>query len=451
MTRSIEPRPGPILAAAKFTLLLQIASLPLYKPPVPLLGYAASLTDGLFLVTGGLWALAVARGETRVRWNPFFFIVLAYFGALALSALASSDMRATIIKLATQVYLIALPLLAYNLIGSANDLRRALIAWLAGSAIPALIGIAAVLLFYLGVDRYRLDGALHEYGLLPPGPYPRVEATFLFPAMLCNYLTVSVFILFAARQRGWLDRKFCDPLLAAMIVTAAFTVTPGLGGFVLALGAWVYWSKAGHPFRITALTIGIAAAAASVPISTLTPIIHPTAPYLIAIPSLDLIFAPAVRLMTWTAAANVWLAHPVLGSGIGEGPIAVRFVDPSGLLHVLADAHNAYLNIAAQCGTIGLAALLLLIGRVARDTSRYGSAIPTPLPLVLGIAWLDGFAVQGFTGSYEDARHLWVLLGLWLASRTYERAGVSADPGKAARSGSTHSLRAETENSRSRE
>ena len=36
--------------------------------------------------------------------------------------------------------------------------------------------------------------------------------------------------------------------------------------------------------------------------------------------------------------------------------------------------------------------------------------------IALAIAWLDAFVYQGLTGSYEDARHLWVLLGLFLAS-----------------------------------
>jgi hypothetical protein len=34
----------------------------------------------------------------------------------------------------------------------------------------------------------------------------------------------------------------------------------------------------------------------------------------------------------------------------------------------------------------------------------------------LGLAFLNAFAYQGLTGSFEDASHLWVLLGLFLAS-----------------------------------
>ena len=393
------------------------------KPAVIVGDYGTTATDGLFLITAALSMIAILRGEARLRWNRFFLILIIYFIALALSAVASANLGATGFKLVTQVYLLALPVLVYTLVDSAEDLRRAMLAWLAGSSIPAVVGAATVVLFYVGVDRRWLSGALHEYGLLPPGNYPRVEASFYFPAMLCNFLTTSVFVLFAARQRGWLDPKLSDPLLAAIIVAAAFTVTPGLGGFVLALCLWVYWGNSSGPIRLIALIVGVAAAAASVPISTLTPIIHPTAPYLINVGGMT--FAPAVRLMTWTAAANLWLAHPILGTDIGAAPLAVRFLDPSGVLHVLTDAHNVYLNIAAQCGSAGLAALLLLIGRVVKDTSRFRQGAPMPLTLVLGIAWVDAFAIEGFTGSYEDARHLWVLLGLWLVSIAHGSAAES--------------------------
>jgi putative inorganic carbon (hco3(-)) transporter len=42
------------------------------------------------------------------------------------------------------------------------------------------------------------------------------------------------------------------------------------------------------------------------------------------------------------------------------------------------------------------------------------------VPVALGIAFLGAFAYQGLGGSFEDARHLWLLFGLLIASRRLE-------------------------------
>ena len=130
--------------------------------------------------------------------------------------------------------------------------------------------------------------------------------------------------------------------------------------------------------------------------------------------------APAVRLMTWLDAWHRFLDNPLIGTGIGSDAVAVRYVDPSGFPHVLTDAHNVFLNFAVQCGLIGVAAMILLIVRVSRITGPLGLGGGNAVRLGLGLAWLSAFAYEGLTGSYEDARHLWLLLGLLLASARLE-------------------------------
>ena len=121
-------------------------------------------------------------------------------------------------------------------------------------------------------------------------------------------------------------------------------------------------------------------------------------------------------MMTWTDACHRFLDNPLIGTGIGSDAVAVRYVDPSGFLHLLTDAHNVFLNFAVQCGLLGLAAMILLVVKVARMTAPLRLGDRNVLRLGLGLAWLDAFAYQGLTGSYEDARHLWVLLGLMLSA-----------------------------------
>jgi O-antigen ligase len=241
--------------------------------------------------------------------------------------------------------------------------------------------------------------------------------------MLCNYLTVSLVMLLVARHLGWVGSVVFHLLLAAIGVTALFTLTPGLGGFLLAGALWIYlmlqvrW----RGFAYAALVSGGAAAVLFVLAAAVTPIVQPTAPFLIHLPGIDQQFAPAVRMMTWMEAWQRFLQNPLIGTGIGTDAATVRYIDPSGILHVLTDAHNVFLNFAVQCGLLGLAAMVLLMARVASMTGALALEDGNAVRLGLGLAWLSAFAYQGLTGSYEDARHLWVLLGLLLASVRLER------------------------------
>ena len=89
----------------------------------------------------------------------------------------------------------------------------------------------------------------------------------------------------------------------------------------------------------------------------------------------------------------------------------MAYVDPSGGQQWLTDAHNIALDLAGQGGLplllafAGLCAWLYLRGlRAARDGSvMAGGAL---LALVVAVLY------DGLTGSFEDARHLWVLIGL---------------------------------------
>jgi hypothetical protein len=68
--------------------------------------------------------------------------------------------------------------------------------------------------------------------------------------------------------------------------------------------------------------------------------------------------------------------------------------------------------------------MLLLLRHVWRGTAplRLLADDRNALRLALGIAFLGAFAYQGLGGSFEDARHLWLLLGLFLAACRIEHA-----------------------------
>jgi putative inorganic carbon (HCO3(-)) transporter len=89
----------------------------------------------------------------------------------------------------------------------------------------------------------------------------------------------------------------------------------------------------------------------------------------------DANFPVLERMAHWQAALAMWTDHPWLGVGIGNYAAAYsQYALPLWPL-ALGHAHNYYLNIAAEAGTLGLLAYLALWGAVLvtawRATRRY--------------------------------------------------------------------------------
>jgi O-antigen ligase len=405
---------------ARSAFLLLVLSLPLMKHNVTVGGLAVVPADLLFLLASAGLAFATAVGRARLRWDPLYGLLLAYFGAMLTSAFAAADAQRALLKLATQLYLLTLPLLAAMTVERVEDLRSTFRAWLAAATVVGAVGTIGVIAFFCGADPLGVFGyPMHHFGTLPPGPYPRVESTFDYPAMLCNYLTASLGILLVSRHLGWIGGALFWVVLGLLGTTALFSLTPGLGGIFLALGLWVFLRERG-PRSWAALAGGGVLAAAFVAIATVTPIVHPTAPFLFDFPGLAQPLAPSVRLMTCMDAVARIGGDPLLGSGIGSDAVAVRYDDPSGTKHLMTDAHNVFLNFAAQTGLVGLAAMLAIVLHVARRTFPLRLQGFGAVRVMLGLTWLNAFVYQGLTGSYEDARHLWLLLGLLIAAERLE-------------------------------
>ncbi|MEQ7873273.1 hypothetical protein ABDK56_04625 [Sphingomonas sp. ASV193] len=392
-----------MLASARVAFLALIVSLAVPRLGIPYAGATLSLTEALFTVAAGCWVAALLRGETRLKVEPGDLPILGYVGLLLVATVAAGTLVPE--RIAILGYSAALALLASRL--AAGQVERAARRWLWASAIPAGVGVLALALFVFGI---RLDYALHPFGTLAPGPYPRLQSTFAFPAMLCTYLTVSVLLLLHARRAGWIGRGKFLTIGGASAITALYCLTPGLGGLALAIGGWLTLSDGRSRWWLAG---GAAALAGSVVAAALTPVAHPSAHW--SIEMLGHPFYPAVRWLAWSDALRLWAAHPLVGTGLTGGPVSVDYLDPGGAWHNVTDAHDVYLNIAAQTGLVGLAGLALLIGWVTVSLRGNG------LGATLALAWLAAFAAEGLTGSYEDARHLWVLLGLVAAARRSDR------------------------------
>jgi O-antigen ligase len=377
--------------------------------------------DLLFVVLALAVTIEVLLGLRRLCWIAGFGALVAYVAGPSPSLLATSDLDRSLFKYATEFYLIGLAGVTAWMIDSEIKFRRAVLAWLAATALVCLDGVLSLVAFATGRGTWLLDYSGNGFGSLPPGNYPRLALTFFGANMACNYLTVSLALAFLARNLGYTSRSTCWLLLAGIAVAALSTISAGLGGIALLAGLWLWVRHRGDfpPIATTGLVLGLAGAAVFVIALVVMPIPHPTAPFLIRLPGGATVYG-AGHLLTWSAALKQFLHHPLIGIGLGIDPIHVGLANPTGF-EVLTDSHNIFLSIAAQCGLAGLAGLAALLAFVIARTPWSAGIRGKQLPqLVLGATFLDVFVYQGLGGSFEDTRHIWVLLGLFMAANRIE-------------------------------
>jgi O-antigen ligase len=109
------------------------------------------------------------------------------------------------------------------------------------------------------------------------------------------------------------------------------------------------------------------------------------------------------RLLLFSEAVAIIQENPVSGVGL----------DGFRRLSVIGEySHNLFLQVTSEAGLIGL--VLLLISLIAASKAwSWSSALEEKILLSLGVLF---FFAQMFSGSYYDARYMWIFFGLILGS-----------------------------------
>jgi hypothetical protein len=402
--------------------LVLVAVVPIMQPwNVPLLGYPIPPVDFLFLIAASAAALSLLSGRAALPRSPVIVALVLYGVAFAASAATSADRPHSVVKLLGIFYLIGLALLTMVHVRSIDALRRAMTAWLVGTIVTVGAAFTGLLLFAAGVTDPQTNLFLSIHGSLPDGGYPRIMALFQNPNMYCAYMVASLAMLLTARRVGWF-RRGALAFAGAVIVAAVFSLSPGLGGLliVIAFGAWCEW----YPNRPLLVTSAIVFGAIGAVLCLLATVAVP-APH----QSLSLWHLRASsRLLTWIGSWGTFLAHPLLGKGVGVDVVAIGYTNPSGVYEWLTDAHNTWLSVLAQEGLAGFAALAVVIAALLKGASLSMAPPQQALHTGLMVAFVTGFLYQGFTGSFENTRHIWVLIGLLAASKTLAQRQMSVGP-----------------------
>lgn len=198
----------------------------------------------------------------------------------------------------------------------------------------------------------------------------RVYGTFGQPNPFAAYinLPLSITLALTLLGRDWLTRVLAGTATVALAL--AEYLSQSRGAEIALAAALVFIILAGMPvirklcrvLIIPLLAFIAALLAGLVPQSLFNPALK-----FLGLTGISLVepndadFSTAERLAHWIAGLHMYFDHPILGVGIGNYPDAyppyhiTKFLDP------LGHAHNYYINVAAEMGTIGLIVYLFFL------------------------------------------------------------------------------------------
>jgi len=371
-----------------------------------LFGQVVIVADLVFVALG--LTLVVERAALRA-WpsgvtRAFLVGCALYVLSFAIAAWASSDPTRAFKKGTSALYVAAIGVV-FALVCEDPARRRAVLrAWRVGAALVvgyAVVSLSAVSIggAFFAENDPLVRGWSDYLGSLPIDGYRRPTATFLNFNMLSTYLGATACVHFALddeeRTRG------STLLFVGVLALALATLSPTLSGTEIAL-AWLATRdmsrERARAVRAFAVVVAIAIVA-----STLV------SPRTIADGG-GLAIGP--RPLCWRAAFDAWttsLRTFVVGNGPGITVFEVQALAGQGFTARLTDAHHVLLSILVQAGLVGALAFASVVAPLARGARR-ATLTRESTALVVGAFTLWG--VDGLTGSFEDTRHFWVILGL---------------------------------------
>jgi len=392
--------PGALAMAASAAFVLLVAVLP---GPIAPMGIATAICAAL--------TLACFARAPRPAWprTPVEAPTLAWFAALLVVSAFAQDPSGSFPRVTKGLMPALVPLVALH----ARDERlgrRALAVYLAVSAGVAVVALAVWVQHGAGFES-RARGLAGHY--------------MTFAGQLLLEVPVAAGVALAARERRWRLGAAACAALGLVALAATFTRSAWLGVFVafaVMLGAW-------RPVGLLGLVgAGVLAwfLAPGAWGERLRSVVDPANLW------------NRERVYMWEAGVRMFRDHPLTGVGLQD-------------LHALYDQyrsadsheraghlHNAYVQIAASMGVLGLAAFAWLYTSLLRAAGAgpgglRGLAARTragglAAGLRLGVfAALVGFLVAGLFewnfGDEELLYHLYALVGLaWASTRWKDRA-----------------------------
>ena len=401
-----------LLVLLLFDITVGVVAFVMIQPLALLLGGGESLlSKGAGVILLATWFVSLRYPTSRRRYlgfiqnNPLLTaLIAAFMGWGVASMLWSIDQSSSIDAL--QRY--GLGILLLVIVFTATRDRRAAI--LIAGAFALSASISTVLGLVLGM---RVEGRL--VGTFAD---PNEYAAFCVPALLVS-------AAFAATASTPLRRLAFA--ISALVCGLGIVLSGSRGGIIAIGAALVVWTIFGGRWRRRVLTTCVAVTLILVGYVNIA-----------ASPATKARFATLTqgerygasagtgREDIWEVGLRAYRDHPTKGAGIGTYTQATpRYLAQPGLVRrgdffteTPKVAHNLYLHILVEIGTVGLALFLGIIATclaaVARAARLFERAGDTTLELVSRtlLAGTTGLLVADFFISGQYQRVLWILLGL---------------------------------------
>jgi putative inorganic carbon (HCO3(-)) transporter len=391
-------------------LLVLVAVIPLEAHYTNAPGIPLTLTKAAGLICFGSFALYVIVSRRRLLLDYSHAIVLAILALAIVSTLQALEVQPALTTTMRYASFVALYFVVSQFVGDKVLQRR--IVW------TLSISASVAALFAL------------DYFFFAPGYVYRANLAHGDPNQVAFMLATTLPLTFWLLRERWLLR----PLVGAMIVLQSLAIVFTYSRSALvALGAGIVWLMLTDRKRIPLLVIaGVATVLAgflfvqSSPSNVFRVQEGLRAKEKVADYNVD------TRLGAWDAAITLAIEHPLVG--IGPGNFAFhygRITDTPPGAEPLGVVHNAYLDIAAELGLVGLGLfltyLVISFARL-RTAHREGAGLPglaSALEVSLVIA-----ATGALTLSEQYSAQFWLIGGLatalWFEARRESVAPVSA-------------------------
>jgi len=303
------------------------------------------------------------------------FVWLCVFTAVQVISVYYSGVRAMLAELDFWDVYPIFAAVSLLIVRDAGDLRRYVWGMMLGAAVVIGFGLYAVAMPLPSIEGGRA------------GAYGMYENHNDYTFIIIQVLPFAYFYL--GLTRGFVARMFLLALLFACVCGVALSLSRGgIVALVLECGL-ILWLRTSGTRRIVAVVAFALLGAVAIAHQFAAREVNQGATY-----SEEL--AKQERLELWRAAAHAYLANPVLGVG------SRRFHEFAGDYGEISHddrgkvAHNTYLEVAADTGTLGLGAFLLMLRAVLRSLrgARSVSATADGLAQTLLAAYVSLWAIM---------------------------------------------------------
>lgn len=277
--------------------------------------------------------------------------------AMLLSAITATSLKSSLKEIVKWVELLIVLALGIMYLRTRRQIWTLVVMLCLAAISQSFMGLAQNYLD-LGPNSFIRDSALRVYG------------TFGQPNPFAGYINMALPIVISLLILGknWAMRILSG--VAVVLLGYVEYLTQSRGGeiaivvailFILTVGVWglrKLMAVAGFGF----LCLVAAYLADRIPQHYIQPILSKLGLVRISLSAPSAAdYATAERLAHWIAGINMFLSHPITGVGIGNYPDVYDAYHVTIFVNSLGHAHNYYINIAAETGSIGLAAFLLFL------------------------------------------------------------------------------------------